>query len=74
MLYLKCPTCGTLLGNKQSLYEDKISEINKQIEMDKLSLEDALVKKEEVLNSLQLLNICCRTRAMTYKRIVEIVK
>ena len=27
MIYLKCPTCGFLLGNKQIPYEEKLKNI-----------------------------------------------
>ena len=27
MIYLKCPSCGTVIGNRQTMYEDGLSKI-----------------------------------------------
>ena len=50
MLYMKCPTCHQLLGNKQIYYEENFDKIIKDFEMGKISAEEADKKKVEVLN------------------------
>jgi len=76
MLYLKCPTCHKLLGNKQLYYEENFDKIIKDLEMGKLSNEEADQKKSELLNFIlpDKDRYCCRMRFLTYKRLIEIVK
>jgi DNA-directed RNA polymerase subunit N (RpoN/RPB10) len=76
MLYLKCPTCHKLLGNKQIYYEENYDIITKDLEMGKLSHEEAEQKKIALLDKVlpDRDRYCCRMRMMTYKRLIEIVK
>ena len=76
MLYLKCPTCHKLLGNKQLYYEENFDKITKDLEMGKISKEDADKQKSELLNFIlpDKDRYCCRMRFLTYKRLIEIVK
>lgn len=70
MLYYKCPSCRTILANKQIPYEkglDKICENNK------LSDEEKNDEKRILLDKLQLVNICCRMRMISYIKKVEIL-
>jgi len=71
MIYLKCPTCGYILANRQRIYdnglEDIESNINNTEEM-KLDLKDKLIK------SLELERYCCKMRVITYKNKTEIFK
>ncbi len=76
MLYLKCPTCNKLLGNKQIYYEENFDKIVKDNEMGKITNEEADKKKIELLNYIlpDKNRYCCRMRFLTYKRLIEIVK
>ena len=76
MLYLKCPTCHKLLGNKLLYYEENFDKIVKDQEMGKLTPEEADKKKVELLNFIlpDQDRYCCRMRFLTYKRLIEIVK
>ncbi len=76
MLYLKCPTCHKVLGNKQLYYEENFDKIIKDLEMGKLSNEEADKKKSELLDFIlpDKDRYCCRMRFLTYKRLIEIVK
>ncbi|AYV78859.1 MAG: hypothetical protein Edafosvirus40_4 [Edafosvirus sp.] len=71
MLYVKCPTCRQLLGNKQLLYETELQKICDDpavVESDKDEL------KIKLVNSLGLERYCCKMRLMTYKRLIDFVK
>ncbi len=76
MLYLKCPSCHKLLGNKQIYYEENYDKITKDLEMGKITSEEAEKKKIELLDYIlpDKDRYCCRMRVMTYKRLIEIVK
>lgn len=63
MLYLDCPTCGTLLGNKQLPYMKKIQDIENNT---KLSDTEKNTAKSKVLDELKLINTCCRMRMMSF--------
>ena len=70
MLYFKCPTCRTILANKQLIYEKRLAEIcnnNKtKDEKDKA--------KQKLLDELELIRACCRMRMMSYVKLIDIVK
>ena len=76
MLYLKCPTCHKLLGNKQIYYEENFDKIIKDLEMNKLTNEEAEKKKIELLDFIlpDKDRYCCRMRVLTYKRVIDIIK
>jgi DNA-directed RNA polymerase subunit N (RpoN/RPB10) len=76
MLYLKCPSCHKLLGNKQIYYEENYDKITKDLEMGKITSEEAEKKKIELLDFIlpDKDRYCCRMRVMTYKRLIEFVK
>lgn len=70
MLYLKCPTCNELLGNRQIIIENAIeSIINSDHDEDK-----KLEMKTELINNLGLTNHCCRMRVLTYVKLVDIIR
>lgn len=71
MLYIKCPSCRTILANKQLPFEEGIEQICKD---DKLLDEQKNEKKEELLDKLEIKNICCRMRILTYVKEIEIIK
>lgn len=63
MLYYKCPSCRTILANKQLLYEKGLKEICENV---KLSEKQKNEEKKKLLDKLQLVNICCRMRMISY--------
>ena len=80
MLYMICPTCGELLGDKQLIYTQKLKEI-----CDKYDINDDLLSKgfdtnpqfvEERQKLIQSLfdNICCKMRVLTYVELVKLIK
>ena len=62
MLYTVCPTCNTLLADKQIPYEKKMKEICEK----KLSEEQKMKEQKKLLDDLGLSNYCCRTRVISY--------
>lgn len=68
MLYIVCPTCRELLGNKQLLYETHIEKINKL----NISDEERSELQQQLVQELVEL-YCCRQRLMTYRNLVEII-
>ena len=71
MIYLKCPTCGYIIGNRQIKFENGL----KEIESDPNNTEDLKNKlKEELINSLDIKRYCCKMRVITYKNKTEIFK
>jgi len=69
MLQMKCPTCGTLLGDIQLILEEEI----KKIDEAKISDEEKNIKKEKVINMFGIDRYCCRTRILGYYDIVKII-
>jgi DNA-directed RNA polymerase subunit N (RpoN/RPB10) len=70
MYYIKCPSCGSLIGNLQIYYEKKMEEINSDpniTESVKLELQTKLLKSFD-------LNYCCNMRIKTYKKLTEFIK
>ena len=80
MLYMVCPTCGELLGDKQLLYNDGIKKI-----CDKYNINDELLshgfdktpefveeRSKLILNLFK--NVCCKMRALNYLELVKIIK
>lgn len=75
MLYLFCPTCRELLGDKQKYYERKMREICERENMGEYnSKQDADNDKQNLVNNIGLRRYCCKQRIMTYVRLVDIVK
>lgn len=71
MLYYKCPTCKTILANKQILYETELDAICKN---DNLSMAEKNNQKKKILDNLQIKNQCCRARTISYIRQIELIK
>ena len=69
MLYPKCPTCKTILANKQLLYEAKMTKICGE----DLDEETMKKKKMEVHEEIGLKNYCCKMRMMSYVKKVELI-
>ena len=76
MLYMKCPTCRNLLGNKQIYYEENFDKICKDFDIGKITLEEADKQKIELVNYLipEKARYCCKMRLMTYKRLIDVIK
>lgn len=70
---VKCCTCGTVLADKYRFYLAEVRRIKMQrgIDVNKevyLTTKTKTVKtpEGEVLDSLKLTNVCCRTRMLTH--------
>lgn len=70
MLYYKCPTCRTLLANKQLVYEKRLAEI---CDSNKTKNQKDDLKKK-LLDELELPRPCCRMRMMGYVKLIDIIK
>lgn len=71
MIYIRCPSCGYILGNRQMLYEAKLDEIISNPNLD----EDAkLDLKTKLVDSLKLKRYCCKMRVITFKQLTDIIK
>lgn len=71
MIYMKCPTCGTVIGNRQIIYEATLKNIENNPNLD----EDAkLEQKNKLINGLELKRYCCKMRVITFKSMPLIIK
>jgi DNA-directed RNA polymerase subunit N (RpoN/RPB10) len=71
MIYLKCPTCGTIIGNRQIPYEAKLQEIDNNPNIDEA---EKLNQKNKLVESLELKRYCCKMRIITFKSMPLIIK
>jgi len=71
MLYFKCPTCKTLLANKQLVYKEIMESICNN---DKLSNKEKDIAKRKVLTEVELHRECCRMRMMGFIELIEKIK
>jgi len=71
MLYFRCPTCGTLLANKQLVYEQKLEEICLNRKLNNKEKNDL---KRKLLDDMELHRSCCRMRIMGYVKLIEKIK
>ena len=71
MLYFKCPTCKTILANKQLAYEE---EMRKICNNEKLSIEEQNRLKSELPKKLKIKRYCCTMRLMSYSNLVKLIK
>jgi len=70
MFYIRCPSCGCLIGNRQIKYETTMEEINSDPNLSeavKLELQTKLLKSFK-------LKYCCNMRIKTYKKLNEFIK
>lgn len=80
MLYMVCPTCGNLLGNKQLLYVNGMKAICDKFNVDDTAISSGIDKNPEFVEERKKLiqelfpSMCCRMRAMTYVELVELIK
>lgn len=70
MLYLKCPSCRTILGNKQLLFEKGMEEICANTKND----DEINQQKEKLLDKLEVKRYCCRPRMLCYIDLIKIIK
>jgi len=61
MKYLVCPTCGKVLGDVEIDYEIKSNEIM----MEKISEQEKLVKRKELIEKMGVVRYCCKMRIFT---------
>ena len=71
MLYLKCPSCKTILGNKQLPFEEKMAAACGN---SKLSEDESNAIKMKILDELELERYCCRMRILSYVKQIEFIK
>ena len=71
MIYLKCPSCGYIIGNRQVKYEAKLNEINNNPNADE---DTKLLLKTQLIDSLGVKRYCCKMRIITFKQLTEIIK
>ncbi len=71
MLYFKCPTCKTILANKELVFDEKLDKICKDT---KLSNKQKDEQKMKLLDELELPRYCCRMRIMTSIKQIDIIK
>jgi DNA-directed RNA polymerase subunit N (RpoN/RPB10) len=74
MLYMFCPTCRELLGDKQKYYERKMAEICQKYDTGKYTKEQSDMEKQNLVNSIGLRRYCCKQRILSYVRVVDIIK
>ena len=69
MLLPKCVTCKTDFSDKQLIFEEKKNAIlNSNIS------EEEVQKIAVLLNDLQINNLCCKMRVLTYVDAVYLIK
>lgn len=64
MLYFRCPTCKTILANKELLY---LEEMNK-------NCNNPDFDNEALFDKLKVRRYCCKMRFKTYSDIVNVIK
>ena len=73
-LYVVCPSCGRLLGDKEILFQDFIQDLNNK---ENLTDEDKQKKLDDFIhNTLKIprQNICCKIRLLTFVDAYPIIK
>lgn len=68
MIYFKCPTCKTLLANKQIPYEHAMDALCNNVNLTEQQRNDA---KRKIMDDLEITRYCCRARVMGYVRLIE---
>lgn len=71
MIYIRCPSCGYILGNRQIMFEKGLEQINSDPNTDE---ETKMNLKTNLVESLKLKNYCCKMRVITFKSLPEILK
>ena len=81
MLYIICPNCGEVLGNKQIVFEEGMKKICDDLNIDfnmvSLGMSDKegeyKEKRGELINTL-CSRICCKKYLISYVDIVHLIK
>ncbi len=81
MLFMVCPTCGELLGNKELLYINLMKSVCEEMGIDDDIMSQGTVdkdpvyiaKRQKIIQDL-CKNICCRMRMISYIDLVQIIK
>lgn len=71
-VYIKCPSCGRLLADKELIFEEGIKKINLEV----LNENEREKKIMDLVESLEIPknNYCCKMRIMTYVDLYNVVK
>ena len=70
MLYMRCVSCGTLLGGKVIEFEKGKEKFCKN---PNLTTEEKDIELTKLIHSLKLKRYCCKGRMMSYKDIVQYI-
>ena len=70
MLYYKCPTCKTVLANKQIPYEEGLNSICNNT---KMTDKEKDMAKRNLLDELEIKNPCCRMRTLGYLKLIDLI-
>ena len=71
MLYFKCPTCKTILANKQLIFVNELNKICRNRDLDESQKNNA---KKKLLDDLELDSPCCRMRMITFIETSSLIK
>lgn len=71
LLYMKCPTCKTLLGDKELTFNEELNKIN---ENKSLSHDDKNTAVMKLYQKIGIENYCCKMRLKTYINGVNLIK
>jgi len=75
MLYLVCPTCKKLLGDKELYFENQVNKINNDIDEGILKTQDEIEQaKKKLIDTMGFDRYCCKMRILTYVELVKIIK
>lgn len=74
-----CPTCGELLGDKQTIYTSELKKICDEFNVDdtniaRIDKDPKFIEKRKNLIEELFKNMCCRVRVMTYVDLVTLIK
>lgn len=76
MLYIRCPTCKSLLGDKQVYYETKLKEICRKNELGHYkTIEEFNDAKTQIVDKLIVdkNRYCCKMRLITFVSLVNTI-
>ncbi len=71
MIYLKCPSCCTILGNRQQIYVKRLDEIDGNSNTDENTKNEL---KTKIFDEIKIVNYCCKMRILTFKDLNNIIK
>jgi DNA-directed RNA polymerase subunit N (RpoN/RPB10) len=66
--YIRCPTCGQVLADKQSQYEDGLKRI-----MNDPMITDKEKERGKLLDKLNIKDLCCRLRMLGFVNFYDII-